>query len=481
MEKKKVLIVEDESIIALSMQAMLTRMGYDVPPPLASGEDALASIDRTRPDIVLVDIVLKGAMNGIDAARLIRDQYDIPVVYVTAYSDRDTLDRAKKTGSFGYLLKPFDEKTLYATIEVSLYKHWAERLLRESEEKYRMLFENSQISTAITRFNGSVVAGNRAFFEITGYAPEEMNTINLGSIYRDESDRDALMKLVEMHGRVRKYEIYVKRRNGEPYTAVVNVDRTRMEGEDVLLVTAVDITEQRRAEEELRNSREQLRALAVHLQQVREEERTKIAREVHDEFGQVLTGLKIDLSLLAAGLTGQGGVPEKANLLERIVGMTKLIDSTIRNIRRLVTELRPGVLDDLGLVAAIEWQLQEFSDRTGIQGRLDSGPEEDESVMDSEVSTAFFRIFQEALTNVARHSEATEVQVYLRDEGGIFVMEVRDNGKGIEQENIFASNSLGLLGIRERVLSVGGECAFTGSPGKGTMVRVRVPAWKRQK
>src|SRR5690348_4737028 len=199
----------------------------------------------------------------------------------------------------------------------------------------------------------------------------------------------------------------------------------------------------RRAEEQLRESHEQLRALSVYLQSVREEERTRIAREVHDELGQALTSCKLDLSWIAGRLP-----PELKPLHDKTRALTAHIDSTIQTIRRISSELRPGVLDHLGLAAAIEWQANEFQNRTGI--KCDVRARVREHLPDQDLSTTFFRIFQETLTNVIRHAGATQVAVDLKEADGRITLEVRDNGRGIARTEIFNSKSMGLLGMRER-------------------------------
>jgi PAS domain S-box-containing protein len=217
-----------------------------------------------------------------------------------------------------------------------------------------------------------------------------------------------------------------------------------------------------------RTAREQLRDLASYLQTAREEERTHIAREIHDEFGQVLTALKMDLSWLSRRLP-----PTEANLLQKIDTMSDLIDSAIQTVRHIATELRPGLLDDLGLVAALEWQAQEFTERTGIACELHLG--EDELILNRDLSTDLFRIFQETLTNVARHAQATQVQVELDNRPDELVLVVRDNGQGITESQISDPKSLGLMGMRERVRFRGGQIIFQGVPAQGTTVTVRFP------
>ena len=229
-----------------------------------------------------------------------------------------------------------------------------------------------------------------------------------------------------------------------------------------------DVTERKRSEEQFRASSEQLRALAARLQSAREDERTYVAREIHDELGQTCTALKMDLVLLVQQLP-----KNRRRAHERAQSMVKLIDDMIHTLRRIASELRPGTLDDLGLLAAIEWQAQEFESRSGVKCHL--ALPQAEIALDSDRSTAIFRIFQETLTNVARHANATRVNVRLVGDAESLTLEVTDNGKGIDETRASAHNSLGLLGMRERALLLGGEFNVAGVSGQGTTVTLRVP------
>ena len=219
--------------------------------------------------------------------------------------------------------------------------------------------------------------------------------------------------------------------------------------------------------EELERSFGQLRALAARLQSIREEERKRVAREIHDQLGQALTAIKIDVSGLLRQWPAGQCQPEKSG------SILTLVDETIHSVRRISTELRPGILDDLGLVATVEWAGEEFEARTGTICRLDL-PQDDVAV-NPERATAVFRILQETLTNVARHAEASQVVVRLVQEHGDLTLEVRDNGRGMPADDSSRSASLGILGMRERAMLIGGTLTITGAPGKGTIVRVTIP------
>jgi len=265
---------------------------------------------------------------------------------------------------------------------------------------------------------------------------------------------EAEYRMIAADGRVIWVRDVVRSRAGE-----------RRQGE--LIGVTIDVTGRRQAEEELRRSRDRLSDLSAHLELAREQERAAIAREIHDELGQALTALRMDVAWLRKH-------PDDAAAAEgKLQEMVQLIDETIGRARRISSELRPGVLDDLGLEAAVEWQAEDFQRRTGVRCLMSSSlPPLD---LEREVSTGLFRILQEALTNVSRHAAASQVVVDLRQEGGRVVLEVRDDGRGTSDERPAGHRSLGVLGMTERARRLGGTLTFTSAPGAGTVVQASVP------
>ena len=258
-------------------------------------------------------------------------------------------------------------------------------------------------------------------------------------------------------------------------------------GETIAAIEMVrDITGRKRAEDVLSRSRnelevlvgertaeltrinDQLRNLSVHLQNAREDERTRIAREIHDDLGQSLTALKMELSHLR-----KNPVKDRKSVIEKAQSMTALVEATIESVKRISTDLRPGILDHLGLTSAIEWQAGEFEKRTGISCRVDCDPEQ--MNLDRDRTTTVFRIVQETLTNAARHANATKICVHLKLQDDHLTLRVQDNGRGIAESEISDPKSLGLIGMRERVNNWGGSLGIIGSMKTGTLVTVRIP------
>ncbi|ULA58299.1 MAG: Putative Hybrid sensor histidine kinase [Nitrospira sp.] len=318
---------------------------------------------------------------------------------------------------------------------------------------------------------------NSAASRMLGYSPEELLGQDMHErIHHFLRDGAAYLRprchihetLVDGKGRKIDDEVYW-RKDGTSfpveYSSFPVIEQDLVTG---AVVVFLDITDRKRAEQQLTASHDQLRKLTARLESVREEERILIAREIHDELGQALTGVKLELSLLRDQL------PDVSPTVHtRLESSSGLVDATIQSVRRIATDLRPIVLDQLGLIPAIEWQTQEFQSRTGIQCRLDiylrSAP------LSQTASTAMFRIFQEVLTNVVRHAKASVVQITLQEQAGGLVLEVHDNGRGITDAELADAQSLGLVGMRERALLLGGNITFAGNTGSGTTVRVRIP------
>jgi PAS domain S-box-containing protein len=320
--------------------------------------------------------------------------------------------------------------------------------------------------------NRKIIFANNAVEEIFGWQPEELIGKSVDIFYRNKKESDEIAQYFYTtleHQRTFLNEFYCRHKDGRDILCRMRSSRIGEKLKDRrIVITYEDITEQRRSEEELANSREQLRNLSSYLQSVREKESTRIAREIHDDLGQSLSALQMDFSWLDSYLSGKD-----ASLTGKVQRMRRLVDTTIDSVHRITTELRPILLDDLGLTAAIEWQVQEFQSRTGMRcnAKLDCK----ESAIEKDLATALFRIFQETMTNVARHADATLVRVQLSTNGQNVCLKVSDNGKGITLEELNDAKSFGIIGIRERVHLWGGDVKIIGKPGKGTTVVVQIP------
>jgi PAS domain S-box-containing protein len=348
----------------------------------------------------------------------------------------------------------------------------AQETLRQCELRWRGVF-NSGVGIATIDMKGRFLGANRAFQRMTGYSERELTTRSVQDL-TDEQDWETSRKQVtrllkKRSGPVEVEECY-RRKDG----AVIRVHADlslvrRTDGRPHYMMEVIaDINGRKEVERELEQPPNQLRALAGRLQRVREEERKRVARQIHDELGQALTSIKLDLSSLLRG-TVAGGDEQ----MTKAESLLRRLDDTVGAVHRIATDLRPGVLDDLGLAAAIEWAAREFQNHPGIQCSLNLPRAELAAYPERDI--AVLRIFQETLTNIARHAQATQVRVRLTEKKGTLTLEVRDNGRGISPAQISDVRSLGILGMRERAALLGGDLDIQGVPRKGTTVSVRIP------
>lgn len=346
--KGSVLVVEDEAIAARDIAQQLSQSGYSVAAITSHGEEVLALVEQLRPDLVLMDIQLAGAVDGITVARVLREQHLAPVIFLTAFAADEVLARAKLSQPFGYILKPFAERELRTALEMAIYKFKAEETIRRTTAEVQML------------------------------------------------------------------------------------------------------------------SRRVL--------QVQEAERRHLALELHDELGQALTAIKISLKT-----RDQYASAERAAIDTQIMD---IVERTIGQVRAMALELRPSVLDDLGLAPALEWLVAQREQVAGLPVRLHLNRQP--ARLPAEIETAAFRIAQEALTNALRHSQATAIDIRLGGDDRAVQLEVIDNGKGFNapdlQRNTLAGKSLGLIGMQERAALVSGQLTVESTPGTGCCIRFACPS-----
>jgi signal transduction histidine kinase len=347
--RPRILVTEDEAIVARDIAMQLEGMGYQSVGIATHAEEALQMTQDLLPDLVLMDIQLGAGMDGIAAAGLIRTRFQLPVVFLSAYSAEDILQRAKLTEPFGYILKPFSERELSTTIAMALYKHQA----------------------------------------------------------------------------------------------------------DIKLF----------------NTTRQLKALSRRVLEVQEQERRRVAIELHDELGQSLTAIKINLQLGARLKDKPHDELNRENI--------RIVEDALQQVRRLATTLRPSMLDDLGLPAALQWITEQSANRSGFA--VDFKHVRGQPRLAPDIETACFRIVQEALTNIARHAKATKVDIQLERIEEQLVLRISDDGCGFHlaemQARAIAGNSTGVLGMQERATLIGGQLGIHSRPGEGTTFELACP-WR---
>jgi PAS domain S-box-containing protein len=351
----------------------------------------------------------------------------------------------------------------------------AEQSTKQREEIMKLIMNSALDAIVCVNIKNRITVWNKQAEKIFGWSEEEVIGKQLVDTIIPEKYRERHLKGFNHYLETKEgpllnklVEITALNKKGIEFPVELAIVPVQQNGDEFFCAFIRDITERKESEEEINRSYEQLRELTSYLQVIRENERTSIAREIHDELGQQLTGLKLDISWI------HKKIPEKQNeISEKLKGVLKLLDDTIKTVRKIASDLRPSILDDIGIVGALEWQSKEFERRSGIKTIFTSDLEELQ--LPEDLSTAFFRIFQESLTNVARHAEATTIHTSFDKKNGKLVLTISDNGKGMDLERM-ENKTLGLLGMKERTQMIGGEFYITSEPGNGTTVSVSIPA-----
>lgn len=473
----RVLIVEDEPAFADLLCTLITAGGYDLTwKRVERAAEMRAALGREPWDLVLSDYQLP-RFSAAGALQILKESgLDLPLIVITSSGGEEVAVEAMRAGAHDYLLKT-NLTRLVPAIEREVREAEGRRARRRAEEllSYVSMHARCLLWHARVRLDERGAGGVRWDIEVSDQRGAQRFLplrLRRGERYEeawlrsklaeDRTRMDALSTSTLQSGeRCYSQEFRCRRADGELQWLFEDVHIEPLgEGEWRLVGVCTDITRQKRTEEELR-------ALSARLQAAREEERSQIAREVHDDLGQMLSCLKMDLTWLAQRL------PARELLLHaKAKNLLAMVDEMVASVRRIATELRPAILDTLGLAAAIEWQIAEFAQRTGI--RCATSWLEDLSLSD-EGSIAVFRIVQEALANVARHSGATRLRISLAQANGMAVLTFRDNGRGITGSEAGDPGAIGIAGMRERASLAGGEVAIEGVPGKGTTVTVRIP------
>lgn len=472
----RILLIEDDEDDYVITCGLVARFeGWQAIVEWASSyESALRAMKSGDHDVCLIDYRL-GEHDGLDLLRHARSAgYEKPIIFLTGAEQREADLAAMEAGAADYLLKenidaPLLERSIRYAIEHTCTLQSLRRAVQENNLQACVIdsLRSGVLITDPRLPDNPIIYANPGFTALTGYSTEEVLGRNCRFLQGPDTDPVMLQEIREAISNGRPFSglLLNYRKDGMPFhNGLVIQPLFDDRGQ---LINFVGL------QNDVSAPREQLRSLAARLTQVREEERTHLAREIHDVLGQALTGLKMDLSWLSKRAANETSSASAGAFQEKICAMSQVVDSTIGTVRELATQLRPSLLDDLGLEAAVEWQVQEFEKRSGISCHLVSNLGETE--MNADCATALFRILQETLTNVARHAHASDVEVRLHLENGNALLQVHDNGRGITARELSKTKSLGLLGIRERALLVGGKVDITGVPQKGTTVLVRVP------
>jgi PAS domain S-box-containing protein len=463
--KAGILIVEDSFIVAYHLQATLESEGYVVLAKCDSGESAVQFVETTRPDLVLMDITLSGKMDGIHTAEIMKTRFGLPVIYITALTDKETISRAKITEPYGYLTKPFEDREVFTVIEMALYKHDIESKLKQSEERY--LSTVSSISDAVLTIdrNCCITYMNPSAIGLTEWSMKEatgksiIDVLKLRNDMTDEIDINPIqcavgggnlsrmpegLVLLNKHG----IEIPI----GESSLSPLLDNKGRFIG---LIIVFKDMTEKKEHERLIREIERHRVAAIIEGQ---EKERSRIAKDLHDGLGQMLNAIKMNVKSIASP------APE-LNML------SKLMDEAIQESVRISENLVPAKLRDFDLATCLKsfcaqmsasMQAQISFDNLGTQIRLNQSQK-----------VNLYRIAQEAVNNAIKHSNAENITVQLSESNDYLRLSVEDDGSGISAERISIRQN-GLINMRDRAEIMGGKLTIESDPQRGTMIIVEI-------
>lgn len=348
-----------------------------------------------------------------------------------------------------------------------------EKALEESEQRFMTFFRSNPVPVGITRASDfRLEAVNDAWCKLTGYSLEEAaghTSAELG--LARPGTLQSVKNKIRNQGQIEQDEIEMFTRSGQLRQMQISSVPFELDGKVYFLNNLLDITERKENEKLLTEQSRQLHALAAHMQSVREEERKRVARFIHDEFVQVLSALRMDISMVELSLKKSGRTTETENAISELSRSKEIISGTIENIRKLMTELRPGILDIYGLIPALRWHVNEFSKQSGIPCEFSTSSEE--IGFDDDSNIALFRIVQEALANIQKHAGASSAKVEIKMKKDLLTLYVSDNGCGFDPGAVDTTRSFGLLGMKERVAILNGNMKINSGKGKGTVIQIQ--------
>lgn len=474
----QILLVEDSPTDALLIGEALTDV-QDFRHILAHTEflsDALSRTQTMHFDVVLLDLGLPDAQ-GLDTFRTFRRQApELPVLVLTGLDDMSVGLLAIQDGAQDFLPKrEIRASELSRAIRYAIERHRAAMALKESEERFQLAISGATAGLWDWNLQSGAIFLSPHFEEILGHEgdePPSQTQVFLEAIHPDDIDR-VKVGLAAHLDRKHAYDVEyrVRTRSGE-FRWIQSRGQAlwNRAGKPYRMVGWImDVTDRKLADEALRESREELQHLSANIQNVREEEKTRIARELHDDLGQQLTALKMEVGRIE----NVAEAPRTALAGADLRDIYSLIDQLVGSVRRIAADLRPTMLDDLGLIPAIEWFIDQFSTRFGV--RIIRHIAADDIDFNRESATAVFRVVQEAMTNIARHSGATEVTLEITRDDPHCIVSIVDNGRGSASDKRPARNSFGLLGMRERVARLGGDLRIQTAPGEGFALSVSLP------
>ncbi|HAH24034.1 MAG TPA: hypothetical protein DCL77_09810 [Prolixibacteraceae bacterium] len=480
------LIVDDSEVNLLLLESIMKKIDVNLI-KANSGFEALEKARGTDVALAIIDVMMP-VMDGFDLAVKLNEERlndKLPVIFLTAnYGNERYVFKGYDSGAVDYIVKPINNQILISKINIfldlynqkqlaisnaALLKESAEELrkvnhaLQESEEKYRSYIDNAPDGVFITDEHGNFKEMNEAASVITGYSIGELSQMRFSDLIQKKSSEDGMGYFRELisNGKAKSDLLYNHKNGSKRWWSFEAVKLS----DSQFLCFSKDITDRKKAERKLHCSLVQLHQLTQHIDQVGENERLIIARELHDDLGQALTAVKIDIGIIKQAVTDQ-------EVIAKISKVSELVRETIITVQRLTEKLRPKIIDDLGIEAAMEWYTDDFARRNGIKVilHIDSG-----ITISPDASLTIFRIMQESLTNISRYAKASliDIELHKTEEGIGF--KIMDNGIGISESQIKSKKSFGLIGMKERSASLGGSFDIYRGNENGTIIKINLP------
>ncbi|MDO9471065.1 MAG: response regulator [Nitrosomonas sp.] len=467
--KIHILLIEDNETDAILVQSDLQQaMGEQISVVHTERLDsALKLIQQQSFDLILSDLTLPDSDGVATINRLRESAASIPIAVLSFRDDEKLAIKAIKAGAQDYLVKgSLSEGVLARVIRYSIERKRIEESNRKAQQQFQTIFEKAPLGIALINLStGKYYDVNPKYASIAGRCVDELLGTNQSDILHPD-DVSSYRSDIERFINDQSHDCRLAKRVLRPDMSIIWIEISIVpfeimgNGEVCHLCMIEDITESKRMIESLRQ-------LTTHLQDVREEERTRIGREIHDVLGGTLTVLKMDLDWLSKKISADP-------MHERIRSLYELTGEAIETARRVSINLRPNVLDNLGLYGAIEWQIREFEQRTDIRCELESTIS-NLSLSNKHFETSIFRVIQEVFINIVRHSQATRVDIELSEDEDDILITIKDNGVGITESQMLNPESFGIIGMNERTQQIGGKLEISGVPSQGSVVTLKIP------
>ncbi len=448
----RILLVEDEVIIALYIQSVLNKYGYEKTDIVSNADDCLRLLMENDYDLIIMDISIEGDRDGVETAFIINSKYDIPLIFLTAYSDSDMLEKAKRANPYGYIIKPINAKELYAMVEMSIYKHHVDNELKDRELKFRTLFEQSRDGIVLCDRQGIILDVNDSACDLFDAPAGELTGISVGSTFSDEDEVGVIFQSLLERGYINDYEARMKRRDGSTVDCSVTVTVLKNDKNDITGYQGIfrDISERKLVEKKIMDSVDK--------------ERQRIGRDLHDGLGQILTGTGFLCELLIKKLA-EKDLPEAENAEEIFTLLNEAKEQT-RSIARGLSPINIG--EEGGFNVSLEQLCINYEKLFNISCQLDY---RDQFVPRDDLQALnLYYIIMEAANNAVRHGRASRIVIEIKKKDERFHFLIKDNGIGIKDKNLTTERGLGIHTMRYRAGIIGATIDIDSSNGQGASV-----------